>query len=101
MTGPEPDEATPQDRFASKLAALVSMEVAAAHGDADRIGWVIERLAVALGFSVALAARGDPATIDALMTGAEAHAHAEAVQRGPFARIMHEVKAWAKREPRP
>lgn len=72
----EPNEA---DRFASRLTMLVSKEVAASRGDPERLAFVIERLSASLGFSVAIAARGDGPTIDTLMAGAEQYAHQEAV----------------------
>lgn len=74
--------------FSEKLATLTSREMADANGDADRIGIVIERLSAALGFTIAIAARGNGPAIDNLLEGATSYAHREAVARAPFARIM-------------
>lgn len=74
--------------FADKLAALTAAEGAACKGDPDRMGVMIERLAAALGFTIAIASRGDPKFIDEMMAGAEAYAHAEAVDKAPFAQLM-------------
>jgi hypothetical protein len=78
--------------FADKLAALTAAEASAAHGDADRLGVMIERLAAALGFTVAMAARGNAGGIDTLMAGAEGYAHAEAVSKAPLARFMADAR---------
>lgn len=77
--------------FADKLAALVSCS--AKEGDAEHMGMMIERLAAALGFTIALASRGDAETIDRMIAGAESYAHAEAVHKAPFARFIGEIKA--------
>lgn len=80
----------PDPDFASKLASLVSMS--AKDGDADHMGMMIERLAAALGFTIAIAARGDGDAIDTMIAGAEAYAHAEAVEKAPLARFMADMK---------
>ena len=74
--------------FADRLSALVSGEMVAAKRDPDRMAEVVERLSAALGFSVALMARGDAKAIDELMTGAEAYAHSEAVEKAPLATLF-------------
>ncbi len=74
--------------FADKLAALTSREAADANGDPERMGVMIERLATALGFTIALAARGDANTISVLISGAEAYAFEEAVEKAPFVKMM-------------
>lgn len=76
--------------FADKLAALVALS--AKEGDAEHMGMMIERLAAALGFTIALASRGNGEAIDRMIAGAEAYAHAEAVSKAPFARFMGEMK---------
>lgn len=76
--------------FTGKLAALVSFE--AKNSAPEDLVLVIERLATALGFTIALAARGNGAVIDELLTGAEGYAHQEAVEKAPFARFMAELK---------
>lgn len=76
------------DQFATKLSALVAVETASAHGDPERLAHVVERLAASLGFAIAITARGHGPTIDRLMAGAEGYAHAEAVDKAPFAKLM-------------
>lgn len=60
--------------FASKLTRLCAHESFAAQASRARKVAMIEALAAALGSAVALAARGDPAVIDRLLQGVEAHA---------------------------
>jgi hypothetical protein len=74
--------------FTDKLAVLTSAEMVDARNDSDRMGVMIERLAAALGFTIAIAARGDPSGIDEMMAGAEAYAHQEAVDKARVARFM-------------
>lgn len=78
--------------FADRLASMVAKEAHAAKNDPDHMAVVIERLAAALGFTAALAAKGDPKTIDTLLAGAEAYAHAEAVDKAPLAALMEIMK---------
>jgi len=79
--------------FIERVQAMAAKEAAAAHGDADRLGAMVEGLARALGFTVAIACRGNAEAIDEMMTGAEAYAHAEAVEKAPFAAFMAMAKA--------
>ena len=74
--------------FADDLAKLVSKEAAAGKNDPDRMAAMVERLAAALGFTVALACRGDPRAVDEMLAGADAHAHAEAVEKSTLFRLM-------------
>lgn len=74
------------DDFAGALARICSKESAAARRDPERWAEMIERLSAALGLTIALAANCDPAKIDELMTGAEAFAHQEAVQKASVLR---------------
>lgn len=74
--------------FSEKLAMLCAGEMALARRDPDRISNMIERLAAALGMTVAVATKGDPKGIDTLLTGAEAYAHAEAVKKAKIVRMM-------------
>lgn len=78
--------------FHDRLAGMLAKEASAAHGDADRLGEMIEAVARGLGFTVAIAARGDPQTIDAMIAGAEAYALQEAADKAPFAQFMAQVK---------
>lgn len=78
--------------FATKLAALCSLEAAQARGDADRSALMIERLAASLGFAVAIAACGNAAVIDEMMAGAEGYAYREAVSKAPFARMVAGIR---------
>ena len=74
--------------FTDQLANLVSQEAAAAKSDADRMGVMIERLAAALGFTIALASHGDGKAIDTFIMGATSYAHEEAVEKSKFAKFM-------------
>lgn len=74
--------------FANQLQALCAKEAAAAHGDHERLGAMVEVVARSLGFTVAIACRGSAAAIDEMMAGADAYAHSEAVEKAPFARFM-------------
>lgn len=86
-----------EGEFHAKLSVLCAAEASAAHGNAERFGVMVESVARALGFTVAMACRGHGPAIDEMMAGAEGYAHAEATHRAPFARFMSEVKADAKR----
>ena len=74
--------------FDDQLSHLISEEAAAAHNDADRLGAMIERMARALGFTIAIASRGDGKTIDTMIEGATAYAHEEAVDKSRFGQFM-------------
>lgn len=73
--------------FADALASLTSKEMTQARGDQDREADAIERIARALGFSIAMAAGGDPRAIDIMIEGATAYAHKEAVSAAPLAEV--------------
>lgn len=64
----------------------------ATKADADEFGVMIERLAAALGFTIAIAARGDPEAINTMIEGATAHALSEAAHKAPFARMVRSAK---------
>lgn len=83
--------------FTEALSVLCSKELSKAEGDADRMGVMIERLAAALGFTIAIAARGRADGIDMMMEGAEGYAHREAVAKAPLARFMAEMRDDKKR----
>ncbi len=74
--------------FADELSRLAAKEAAAAKSDPERLGDMIERLSASLGMTIALAAKGDAKTIDTLITGCEAHIHAEAVDKARVIRAM-------------
>jgi hypothetical protein len=59
--------------FADRLSGLCAMELAAASGDPERMGAMIERLLNSLAFTIAIAARGDPKGMDDMLKGAEAY----------------------------
>lgn len=73
--------------FADALASITSKEMTQARGDQEREADAIERLARALGFSIAMAAGGDPMAIDTMIEGATAYAHEEAVSAAPLAEV--------------
>lgn len=83
--------------FTDALGVLCSKELTQADGNAERMGVMIERLAAALGFTIAIAARGRPDGIDEMMQGAEGYAHRAAVEKAPLARFMAEMRDHKKR----
>jgi hypothetical protein len=74
--------------FASKLSLLVSQEMAAAHGDADRVGIVIERLLYSAAFSIAIASRGNQDGLSEMLQGAESYLYQEAAGLAGFSAAM-------------
>lgn len=80
-----------QRHFEETLAQLVSAEAVKAQRDPERMSALIERLGAALGLTIAVACRGDGAKMDALLEGATAYAHEEAV------RNSHIIAAMGKR----
>ena len=74
--------------FEEQLATLVSRAVADAQHDAETLGQIVERLAASLGFTVAIAVRGDGAAIDRMMEAASVYALEEAARRAPLARAI-------------
>ena len=87
--------------FAERLSALCAREAVEARGDGERSAAMIERIAASLGFAIAIAAGGDARVIDEMMTGAEGYAHAEAVAKSPFARMVAEVRRSRRTRPAP
>lgn len=77
--------------FGERLSALCAAELTHARRDHERAGAMVERLAAALGMSVAVLARGNPKVIDEMLAGADGYAHAEAVEKAPFARFMADI----------
>jgi hypothetical protein len=59
--------------FETKISVAVSKELADAHGDAERIGAMVERLASSLAFTIAVAAHGDPEATNVFLEGATAY----------------------------
>lgn len=78
--------------FDQSFTALVAKEAAASRGDPERLGSMIERLSASLGMTIALATNGDPAGIDTMVTGCEAHIHAEAVDKARVIRLMNGMR---------
>ena len=78
--------------FADKLASLCAREAIASRGNPERYADMVERIAAALGFTIANDCEGDPARIDEMMAGAEAYAHSEAVDKAPLLRLMAMMK---------
>lgn len=59
--------------FPDRLSALCAMELSDCRGDPDRTGAMIERLINALGFTIAIAAEGDPGISSTMLEGAVAY----------------------------
>ncbi|ORE90651.1 hypothetical protein ATO13_22066 [Stappia sp. 22II-S9-Z10] len=74
--------------FEEGLATLCRREMLTARGDQKRQAAAFERMAHTLGCMAAEIAEGDPAAIDTLMVGAEAHAHQAAVDMAPLIALM-------------
>ena len=74
--------------FFDELADLCAREMKAAvkAGSDDRKAAVVEGLATILGRTIAMAADGDPRTVETLLTGSEAHAAREAAD---FSSLIH------------
>lgn len=78
--------------FASRLSSIISKEMTQARGNQEREAEAIERMARALGFSIAMASGGDPKAIDTMIEGATAYAHEEAVSVAPLAELAALVR---------
>ena len=85
--------------FSTKLDVLTSGELSSAKGDPERIGIMLEKLGSALGFTIAMAARGDGAGIDELFEGISNYIHGEAVSKAPMAAALSEALAMSRPHP--
>ena len=74
--------------FATKLDVLTSAELSAGRCDPERLSDMIEKLSRSLGFTIAVAAGGDPRGIDTLAIGCSEYVHGEAVSKAPMARVL-------------
>lgn len=74
--------------FATSIQSLLAKEAAEAVRNHERMGAMVEVVARALGFTVAMCARGNAEAIDEIMIGADAYAHSEAVDKAHLARFM-------------
>ncbi|MBG7616515.1 hypothetical protein IWC96_14650 [Brevundimonas sp. BAL450] len=77
--------------FHGRLASMLSKEASDAGKATDRperMGDMIEALARGLGFTVAIAANGDPEAIETMIAAAEKYALEEAASKADFARFM-------------
>lgn len=77
--------------FHSRLSSMLAKEAADAGKAADRperMGDMIEALARGLGFTVAIAANGNPEGIDTMISAAERYALEEAADKADFAKFM-------------
>lgn len=74
--------------FNTKLDILTSAELTACKGDTERLAAMVEKLGSALGFTVAMASRGDPKGIDTFCEGLTHYIHGEAVSKAPLARML-------------
>lgn len=81
--------------FHGRLASMLSKEAAAAAKATDRserMGDMIEALARGLGFTVAIAANGDPEGIETMIAAAERYALEEAADKADFAKFMSAIR---------
>lgn len=83
-------EKIPEQRvpFQDRLSGLCAIELAGAHGDADRIGEMIERLTNSLAFTVAIATGGDPKAMDEMLKGIESYLYESATSHQKIGGFM-------------
>jgi len=74
--------------FSDKLSGLVSLEMAAAHGNPDRMAEVLERLTASVGFTIAIMAKGSPEAANSLAEGASNYLVTEAARLQKFGKVM-------------
>jgi hypothetical protein len=74
--------------FGDRLSGLCAMELSAAHGDADRIGEMIERLLNSLAFTIAIAANGNPDGMSTMLMGAESYMNEAAAGHAKMGQFM-------------
>ncbi|MGH6977898.1 MAG: hypothetical protein ACRED4_01170 [Brevundimonas sp.] len=82
--------------FHNRLSAMLAKEAADAAKALDRderMGDMIEGLARGLGFTVSIAANGDPEGIDTMIAAAERYALEEAAEKAPFAQFMAAMRS--------
>jgi hypothetical protein len=77
--------------FADRLSGLCAMELAAARGNPERIGEMIERLTNSLSFTIAIAANGDPKGMDEMLKGIESYLYEAATSHQKVGAFMHEA----------
>lgn len=82
----------PKLKFADGLSALCAMELAAAHGDEDRIGEMIERLINSVSFTIAVASRGDMKAMDTMIAGAESYLATAVTGHQKFGAFIEQAK---------
>lgn len=70
-----------------KLCVKAANDARSSANPIDAFGDMVERLAFALGATIAWAAQGKPEAIDDLLTGAEGYAAEEAARIAPLARL--------------
>lgn len=74
-----------ESEFRDKVSAACSKELAGAKGDPERMGAAVEALSAALGFTIAIAAKGNSEAISTLLEGAIAYVTEETARRAPLA----------------
>ena len=82
------------EAFHDTIASLCARELSAARkaGDAERVSGLVQTLASLLGKTIAMAAEGDPKTIDRLLIGAEGLVQEEAVGFGELAAMVRRTR---------
>ena len=74
--------------FDTKISIAVSKELADAHGDAERIGAMIDKLASSLAFTIAVASQGDPKAANSFLEGTVAYLYEAASRHAKFGEFM-------------
>lgn len=77
--------------FGRKLAALLSKEIKGARADGEYAAMMIERLANALGMTIAAATHGDPLGMDKMHAGSDFYIVGAMAEHG---RVMRALKNW-------
>lgn len=78
--------------FADRLSGLCAMELAAAHGNPERIGEMIERLTNSLSFTIAIAAKGNPQGMDEMLKGVESYLYEAATSHQKIGGFMGHIR---------
>lgn len=73
--------------FSNDLANLVAKETRERRADPDRMAEMIERIAHALAFSIAIAGRGDPKGMNTMLEGVTAYIYSEAAAQAPMGEL--------------
>lgn len=83
--------------FTNNLQKLVSETINLNHRNKENMAEIIENLAGALGFTIAMASDGDGKTIDTMIEGATNYAHYEAVEKAKIVKALPFLRPYKQR----